>query len=212
MTKNYIVLGAGGHARVVIDALKSSGASILGCLDPNPALKGKIVDGARVLGGDEALKDHAPGSVALANGVGGANSTNARRALFEKLAATGHNFPPVKAKSAHCSESVKLGAGCQLLTNAVVHPGASIGANTVVNTSAIVEHDCVVGAHGFIGPGAILCGDARLGEGVFIGAGAIVLPGIKIGDGAHIGAGSVVHKDVPAGAKARGMRVTGERA
>lgn len=203
MSAKFIVLGAGGHARVVIDTLRSAGCEILGCLDPKLS-RGTNVDGVAVLGGDETLEGHAPDSVALANGVGGANSTDARRALFEPLAAAGYRFPPIKAASAHCAATARLADGCQLLTRAVVHPGASIGKNTVVNTAAVVEHDCIVGDHCFIGPGAILCGDARLGDGAFIGAGAVVLPGINVGAGAHVAAGAVVHKDLPAGGKARG--------
>lgn len=204
MSDKYIVLGAGGHARVIIDALGSAGREILAALDAKPAAKGRQIDGVPILGGDEVLEKYSPKSVVLANGVGGAESTAARQSLFERLTARGWRFPPVVAASAHRCAAVRLDEGCQVLTNAVVHPGSSIGVNTVINTAVVIEHDCVVGAHAFVGPGTVVCGGARLADGAFVGAGAVILPGRSVGAGAIVAAGAVVHKDVPAGGKALG--------
>lgn len=192
MTEPVVVAGAGGHARVLIEALRQAGVPILGLLDPLEALWGTEVDGVRVLGGD----DKAPAGAALVNGVGGAASTAARRKLFDSFKAAGRRFAVVAAPSAAVARAAELAEGCQVLTRAVVHPGSSIGLNAVVNTAAVVEHDCRVGAHAFVGPGAVLCGGVAVGEGAFIGAGAVVLPGIAIGARALVAAGAVVHHDV----------------
>ena len=190
MNKNRIklfVLGTGGHAKVVIEALRSGGARPYACLDK---------------GEEGALDGVSPRSVALANGVG---TGPARRRLFERFRAKGFRFPPVTAASAVVARSAVVDEGAQILTRAVIHPDARIGANAVVNTAAIVEHDCVVGDHAFVGPGAVLCGEVVIGMGAFIGAGAVILPGVRVGADAVVGAGTVATRDVAAGVKVCGV-------
>jgi UDP-perosamine 4-acetyltransferase len=205
MTKKpFIVLGAGGHARVLLEALRSSGHKVAALIDPDRALWGAKVEGALVAGGNEKLPGFPPSRHAAAVGVGAGRDTRRRRAVHEAAAAAGYVLPPILAPSAIVARSARLGAGAQVLTRAVVHPGASIGDGAVVNTAAVVEHDCRVGKHAFIGPAAVLCGGVRVGDGAFIGAGAIVLPGLKIGDGALVAAGVVVRKNVADGAKELG--------
>lgn len=206
----FVVLGAGGHARVVLEALDSTGLKADALTDPDSSLWGASVEGVRVVGGDDKLADYPPASHAAAIGVGAARDTRRRRALHEAAVAAGYDLPPVVAASACVARSARLGPGSQVLTRAVVHPGAAIGAGAVVNTAAVVEHDCVVGDHVFVGPAAILCGGARLGAGAFVGAGAIVLPGLAIGAGALLAAGAVVRADVPDGGKELGRGFRGE--
>lgn len=198
--KPCLIIGAGGHAKVLIDALRSSGASFAGCLDINPKLWGQEIEGVKVLGGQELIRDFKPGSVELINGVGAIRSDiRVRQRVYHELKSAGHSFGVIQAATSVVSASARVGEGTQILTQAVVHPQAVVGENTVVNTAAIVEHDCVVGAHSFICPRAILCGGVTLEEGCFIGSGAILLPLVKLGAGAVIGAGTVVHKNVAAG-------------
>lgn len=204
--KPVVILGAGGHGRVVAEALRSSGREVAAFLDRERERWGSELDGTRVAGGDDKLADYPAARFDCAVGVGGLKDTRRRRAVHEFAASRGAALPPVVAASALVSPSARLGAGAQVLTHAVVHPGASVGEGAVVNTAAVVEHDCVVGAHGFVGPGAILCGGASLGEGAFVGAGAVVLPGVSVGAGALVAAGAVVRADVPAGAKELGRR------
>lgn len=204
MKKPIVVIGAGGHARVVLDALFSAGAAAAALTDADRALWGSEIDGVRVVGGDERLADFPPQRYDAVIGAGAPRDTRLRRKLQEAAAAAGYGLPAVVAASAVVARSAHLGAGAQILTRAVVHPGAEIGAGTVVNTAAIVEHDCVVGEHAFIGPAAVLCGGVRLGAGAFVGAGAIILPGVKIGAEALVAAGAVARRDVADGAKELG--------
>jgi UDP-perosamine 4-acetyltransferase len=206
--RKLILLGAGGHAKVVLEALNSSGITPAACLDPDARLHGTALLGVPVEGGDERLAGHPPASAALVLGVGAPRPGKLRKALFERYRAQGYAFPPVVAASALCAESVTLGAGAQVLTRAVVHPGSSVGENAIVNTGAIVEHDCAVGAHAHIAPGVVLCGGVRVGAEAFVGAGAVLLPGVRVGRGALVAAGVVVRKDVPARGRAlpRGTR------
>jgi UDP-perosamine 4-acetyltransferase len=200
--RGYVVLGAGGHGKVVIAALRSRGLAVLSLLDPDERLWGHEVEGTLVHGGDEAVADFSATQIYLANGIGASDRTAIRRGVFEKFAAKGYLFPALQAQSAIKAASASLGAGSQLLTRAVVHPGAIIGDDSVVNTAAVVEHDCRIGSHVFMGPGAVLCGGVHVEDCAFIGAGAIVLPGVRIGGGALIGAGAVVRKDVAPGGRA----------
>jgi len=204
--KPFVILGAGGHGRVVAEALRASGRRIAAFLDPDRSLWGKEVEDIRVAGGDEALSEFPVARFAFAIGVGGRKDTRLRRALHEAAAARGAVLPPVVAASASVARSARLGDGAQVLTCAVVHPGASVGAGTVVNTAAVVEHDCVLGAHAFVAPGAILCGGVKVGDGTFIGAGAVILPGVELGSNVLVAAGTVVRADVPDGGKALGPR------
>ncbi len=187
--KSFVILGAGGHGRVVAEALKSSGLVVAAFLDPARALWGTQVDMIPVAGGDEKLSEFPAERFSFALGVGAVKDTRLRRTIHESAAARGALFPPVIAASAVIARSALLGDGAQVLTRAVVHPGASVGTGTVVNTAAVVEHDCILGAHAFVGPGAILCGGARVGDGTFIGAGAVILPGVGLGSNVLVAAG-----------------------
>lgn len=199
-----LILGAGGHGRVVLEALRSK-QSAAAFLDASEELQGRSVDGVRVEGGDEKLEKLSPRKIVLVNGVGADADVGRRRAVFESARAKGFRFPPVVAGSAVVSTLARLDEGAQILTRAIVHPGASVGENVVVNTAAVVEHDVELGAHAFVGPGAVLLGGCRVGRSCFVGGGAVVLPGVSIGDGALIGAGAVVTADVPAGARYAGV-------
>lgn len=193
--ERFIVLGAGGHARVLIDALHASGASVIACLDPDRSLWGRELDGVPIPGGEELLDSYRPDSIKLVNGVGGP----LRRRIFARWTARDYRFPALVSPAAYCSGSAILEEGAQVLTRAVVHPGARVGRNVVINTAAVLEHDCEIGDDAFVAPGVVFCGQARVGRGAMIGAGAVILPGIEIGDEAVVGAGAVVTRDVPSG-------------
>jgi sugar O-acyltransferase (sialic acid O-acetyltransferase NeuD family) len=195
LKNRFIVLGAGGHARVLLETLRASGANVLGCLDPDRSLWKTKIEGVKILGGEELLDSYRPNSISLVNGVGGPG----RRKVFARWTARGYRFPALTASSAIVASSAVLEDGVQVLTRAVVHPGASVGRNAVINTSAVIEHDCVIGDDAFIAPGVVLCGQVRIGRGAMIGAGAVVVPGVAIGDEAVVGAGSVVTRDIRGG-------------
>ena len=188
-------IGAGGHAKVVLDILRLMNEyRVVGLLDPNCV--GKSVCGMPVLGGDELLPSlHAEGIVAAFIGVG----DNALRSkLFEKVQAAGFTFINVIHPAAILAYGVQLGQGVTIMAGVIVNPDARIGDNAIINTGAIVEHDCEIAAHTHISPGVVLCGGVRVGIGAHVGAGATVRQYVTIGDNALVGAGAVVVKDVPA--------------
>lgn len=202
-----VVLGAGGHARVLLDVLLDrDDRKVEGILDTDPAAYGTNVWNVPVLGGDELLPVLARRGVsAFVVGVGSARDTGPRQAVFERGLAAGLEPVEVVHPAAIWSARAARGRGAQILAGAVVNAGAWLGDNVLVNTSAVVEHDCVVGDHCHIASGAVLAGNVRLGTGVHVGAGAVLRQGISVGDRAVIGAGAVVVRDVPAGITVAGV-------
>ncbi len=201
---NMIVLCAGGHARVVIEALLSRGERPVAVLDRDTARVGTLLAGIPVTGSDEDVLRMTVDSVVLANGLGNRASRAdagllARRELFQRFSDLGYAFPQIIHASAVVASNAVLGEGAQVMAGAIVQPAARIGRNTLINTRAVVEHDCDLGDHVHVAPGAVLCGAVSVGDGAHIGAGAIVLGGVSVGAGSIVAAGAVVAKDVAAG-------------
>lgn len=204
-----IVLGAGGHAKVLIDMLRLRGHEILGIADADASKLGATHAGCRVIGGDDAVLQHDPGRIRLVNGVGSTGQPQARRRLFDEFRRRGYVFESVTHPSAVIAGDAVLEEGAQVMAGAVIQPGSRIGANAIVNTAASVDHDCTVGAHVHLAPGAVLSGNVRVGEGTHIGTGACVIQGIAIGENCVIGAGAVVLEDISAGMRAAGVPARG---
>lgn len=203
-----LVWGSGGHARVVADAVRAAGWSVLGFIDRNETLLGTVPDPAApgVIGTEADLRSSIAagqplpgGADAVALGVG---ENQARQAALDWL--PGKYLPAVIHPAATVSPSASLGAGTVVLASAVVNSLARIGAGVIVNTAAVVEHDVVIGDGAHISPGAVLTGAVKIGRGAWIGAGAVILPGCEVGNGSIVGAGAVVLTDVPDGATVAG--------
>lgn len=205
MSHPILVIGAGGHGRVVADALRSAGRKVLGFLDSAVHLHGKYVDGLPVLGGDERLRDHPPTSVRLANGIGSTTSTAARRHVYERLTAAGFEFETVRHPAAIIAPSAVLSPGAQVMAGAVLQPGVVVGENSIINTGALVDHDCLIGSHCHLASGVVFSGAVRVGDGCHVGTAASVIQGVIIGAEAMIAAGAVVVGDVPAGTRMAGL-------
>jgi len=199
MGVKVVGLGAGGHAKVVIEILRSHKSyELVGLLDPKPELQGETVLGVPVLGDDDLLPVLKRDGVSnFFVGLGSIGDTTPRQRLYEL--ALQHGMKPVDAvhPQAVISPSAEIGEGVTIMAGAVINACARLGVNVVVNTGAIIEHDCVVGDHVHIATGAQLASTVRVGTGAHIGAGATVRQCITIGEGAIVGAGAVVVKDVP---------------
>lgn len=202
-----IVIGGGGHARVVLDALRAADAALAYVvLDANPNRTGSELDGVPVVGTDARLPELASTeSARFVIGVGGAGDNRARRRLFDYALSCGIAPMSVIHPSAIVSLLSRFAAGTQLLAGAILNPGALVHANAIVNTGAIVEHDCEIGEHAHIATGARLAGAVRVGTGAHVGAGATIKQGTHVGDWALVGAGAVVVDDVPPGVVAVGV-------
>jgi sugar O-acyltransferase (sialic acid O-acetyltransferase NeuD family) len=191
--------GAGGHAKVVIEILRSlQGYHIVGLLDAQQELWGKSVLGVEVLGDDSKMAElKQRGTSHAFIGVGTVGDARPRRELYEKVSGFGFEMVAAIHAASVVSSSATIGDGPTIMAGAIVNANAQIGDNVIVNTGAIVEHDCVIGDHAHIATGARLAGGVQVGPGAHIGIGAVVRQEIRIGEGAIVGAGAVVVKDVP---------------
>lgn len=205
MTRPLLVLGAGGHAKVLIEALIQRGAEIVGILDINPALIGTTVLGVPIIGGDSRLNDFSPEEIVLVNGIGSVGRPIRRKEIFLAFREAGYNFAVVVHPSAIIASDVVIEAGAQIMAGAVIQTGTIIGSNSIINTRVSVDHDCLVGRDVHIAPGVTLSGGVKVGDSVHIGTGATVIQGISIGDDSFIAAGAVVTADILPGAKVRGI-------
>ncbi len=197
-----LVVGAGGHARVCIEALVDSGFDIVGCVTRD----GSGGDGLPwpVVGADSEIV-----AIAARHGVShvfvavGHNAT--RQAITERCVAAG--LSPVNAISrfAMVSANASLGVGVAVLAGAVLNPTAVVGDGAVVNTRASVDHDVVVGSFAHVAVGVSLAGGVTVGERSLLGVGSCAIPLVRIGADAVVGAGAAVVGDVRDGATVVGV-------
>lgn len=200
-----IVIGCGGHSRVLIDALILRGDKIIGVTDPKPEKNLKKLSDIPLIGNDEVIFGFATRSVLLVNGLGSIGDTSLRKKIYQDFKSRGYQFATVIHPSAVMASDVLIGEGAQIMAGAVIQTGARIGDNAIVNTGATVDHDCYIGSHVHVAPGVTLSGGVEVGEGAHIGSGATVINGIRIGSKSVIGAGAVVVKNVPEGATVTGI-------
>jgi sugar O-acyltransferase (sialic acid O-acetyltransferase NeuD family) len=178
--------GASGHAKVIIDVLKSNGLIVNGIFDDNINIK-QLLD-YRVLG------KYDPQIVQGDKIIISIGNNKLRAKIAEQV---GADFGTVIHKSASVSEYSSVNIGTVVMQNAVIQSNAIIGKHVIINTSAIVEHDCVISDFVHISPNVTICGNVKVGEGTHVGAGAIIIPGIRIGKWSTIGAGCIIINDVP---------------
>jgi sugar O-acyltransferase (sialic acid O-acetyltransferase NeuD family) len=196
MTAPLAVLGASGHAKVVVDIVERMGTHrIVGVFDDDPAKWGMKVLGHQVVGGIEEFLSGWQSRCAEA--VLGIGNNRVRQSFYRRLAQAGFRAATAVHPSAAVAPDVALGEGSVVMAQAVVNPGSRIGPCAVINTSASVDHDCLLGECVFIAPGARLGGSVRIGDLSFVGIGASVIQGRTIGRNVTVGAGSVVLTDMP---------------
>lgn len=199
MTKPIILLGAGGHAKVLISVMQRLNLPVLGLVDPQMIVGGDYC-GIKVLGADDVVLDHDPQAIELVNGVGSLPNDGAiRERLFERFAEQGYHFKTLIDPSAVVVDSGGLAAGVQVMAGAVVQIGTQIAYNCIVNSGAVIEHDCQLARHVHVAPGATLCGGVVVAEHSHIGAGAVVIQNQQIGKNCVVAAGCVVTRSLADG-------------
>lgn len=189
MNKQVVIIGAGGHGKVIADIVQKSGDRVLGFLDDNTALPEKI-EGIPVLGcADDYIKyPDAEFIIAIGNAA-------MRRQIAEQLNGVRWHTA-VHPCAVISSMGVKIGEGSVVMANAVINPGASIGRHCIVNTASVIEHDDVIADYVHISVGAKLGGTVSVGEQTWVGIGAVVSNNVSVYNRCIIGAGAVVVKDI----------------
>lgn len=197
-----VVIGSGGHAKVVIELLRAQGKyQILGCT--GLAETGFVLGDIPVLGTDTVLP------AVLAKGVRNAfvaiGDNHLRLRLLAQVSEMGFELINAVSPNAVVSPSATLGRGIAIMAGAVINAAAQIGDGAIINTNAGVDHDCNIGNGVHIGPGSALAGNVKVERESFLGIGTCVLPGVRIGNRVIIAAGSVVIRDIPDDVTAMGV-------
>lgn len=196
--RDAAVIGAGGHAKVVISTLQATGYHIWGAFDDDPDKWGKRILGVPIIGAIREAAERPSQYAVIAVG-----NNRVRKQLAEVL--SGFRWVSVVHPSAQVHETVEIGQGSVVCAGAVVQPDSVVGSHCIINTSATVDHDCVLGDFVHLAPGVHLAGGVVLGEGSFLGIGSGVIPGVRIGPWTQVGAGASVVGDLPPGVKALGL-------
>lgn len=195
MKHSVIIIGAGGHAKVVIDCVEQENKFHIDAVVDDNYENRTIFDFV-------VQKKESEGKYAGQKAIIAIGNCNTRKKIAQDLSA---EYVTTIHPTAAISKYAKIGLGSQIFATAVVNPGAVIGQHVIVNTGAIVEHDCIIGDFVHLSPNATLGGEVRVGTGTHIGIGATVIQGITIGNNVIIGAGAVVVSDIPDNCTAVGI-------
>lgn len=198
MADGVAVIGGGGHARVVAEALVACGMTFAGHVAPEADKTGLLWPH---LGDDADLPELVRQGLSFALGVGFVNADGAQRRamLLALLGDLGAPLASVVHPSAMLSPSARIEEGCFLAAGAILGTRSCLGRGSIVNSGAIVDHDAIIGANTHIATGARLAGGITLGSDVLVGAGAVLRQSVQVEDRAIIGAGAVVLGTVHAG-------------
>ncbi len=196
MVTKLVIVGAGGHAKVVADAVsRQNKYAIAGFIDESTA--GSEFGGHPV---------HAEASnLPLGAFVVAIGNNETRKRIFDEMIALGWEPATVLHPAAVLAGDVQVGPGTVIFAGAIVNADASIGSNCIVNTGATIDHDCLISDHVHIAPGCNLAGQVMVGEGVFLGIGTSAIPQVRIGAWAVAGAGTVILADVDGGTTVVGV-------
>lgn len=200
---DVVVIGGGGHAKVVISTLRACGHSVPAVFDDDTAQWGTQILGVPVSGPAEAAcrAGYEWGFIAI--GQNTARQSMARRLNLRWLV--------LVHPTAYVAPEVKLGDGTVVMAGAIVQPGSVIGEQTIVNTGATLDHDCRVENFAHLAPGVHLAGNVHVAEGAFLGTGCVVIPGRQVGAWTTVGAGAVVVRDLPGEVVAYGVPARPQR-
>lgn len=191
-----VIIGGGGHARVVLDILfLSKLGQPQAIIDSDKSRHGSKLCDVPIVGGDEAL-DNLKDIHHFVMGIAGAGNNAPRMRLYKMALEKGLKPLTIIHPGAIVSPQAVIADGVQIFPGAIINAGATIGENVIVNSRAIVEHDVIVNAHAHIAPGACVCGAVQVGEGAHVGAASVIRQGIKIGARAIVGIGAVVLNDI----------------
>lgn len=189
--RDLIVFGTGPHAREMADLVEdinslSATWNLLGFVEPREAAPGSALDGRPVLGGAEALANHAESWVAPEYGSGPVPVDPERLATLV-------------APSAFVARSARIGPGCVLYPGCFVGADASLGRRVFCLANAVINHDCRFGDGVTLCAGATLAGHVQVEAGAYLGQGCSVRQELRVGAGSVVGMGSAVVADVPPG-------------
>ena len=191
------VIGGGGHAKVVVQAINAIGRTVATVFDDDRLAWGKTILSTPIIGPIARITEQPRLPTVIAIGANCPRKTIADSFCLDWIT--------IVHPHAYVDSSVKLGMGTVVLPGAIVQIGTALGNHSIINTGACVDHDCVIGDYSHIAPGVHLAGGVVVGNGALMGIGSVAIPGTRIGDGATIGAGAAVVENIPENAVAVGV-------
>ena len=194
--KPIVIIGAGGHAKALIELLRVAEYKVLGLLDINK-IKGDFFCGIPILGNNEDINNFSPDKVDLVNGIGSFPGYDVRFKVAKIFRDKGYSFASVVHPASTIASDVIIEEGVQIMAACVLQPGVQVGLDSIINTGVIVDHDCMVGKNCHLAPGVTLSGGVHVNNGVHIGTGSSVIQNKIIGADTVIAAASVVYHNVP---------------
>lgn len=196
LSKPLLILGAGGHASVLLDILLQRKQKVLAIVSPSIESDCQIFSKIEHFEDDDVVTQYASHSIKLVNGIGSLPGSKLRSRIYTKFKSLGYEFETIIAPTAAVSDFASIEEGVHILAGAVIQTGAKIGFNSIINSGAIVEHDCKVGSNNHIAPNATLSGHVRTAEHVHIGTGASIIQSVEIGNNSVVGAGAAITSNV----------------
>lgn len=192
MSKEIVIIGAGGHAKVIADIIEKSGDIVYGFLDDNKEVGEKVIKNYKILGKISECENIQTNNKKLYFIIAIGNNY-VRKSIYEKYTL---NYYTAIHPKCNIGIDVKIEEGTVIMANACINSNTCIGKNSIINTSAVVEHDNIIEDYVHISPNATLCGTVKVGAFTHIGAGAIIKNNTKITEDCTIGAGAVVVKNI----------------
>ncbi|MBI9081307.1 MAG: acetyltransferase [Pseudodesulfovibrio sp.] len=197
--QGIIIVGRGGHARVLLEILLQSNVTVLGFVDDNTQLHEQTFNGIATLGTLTSFTNYyKPGDVLLVNGVGSRGIPTKRKEIYERFKNMGYKFHTTIHPSSSISPNATLAEGVQVIAGAVVSTGCEILENCILNTNACIGYESKIEAHTHIAPGATLGFRVSVGKECLVGIRATVDSNITLKEKCLVGAGAVVVDDFPA--------------
>ena len=191
MKEKLIIIGGGGHCKVILDILiENDEYEICGIIDNEY----KKIYGIEVIGKDEDCKEIFKSGIKHAFVAIGNNAL--RKKIFESLTDIGYNMVNVISRSSKLSNYAVLGKGIAIMPGVVINASTKIEDGCILNTCSHIDHDCEIGKFTHISTGAGICGGVVVGESCFICTGSNIIDGICIGNYVTVGAGSVVIRNI----------------
>ena len=190
-----VVIGGGGHTKVVISILKKINTyEIAGYTDVKN--RGEIL-GVKYIGNDSVLKNlYKNGIKNAVLGLGFIKSNKKRKNVLEEISNIDFHYPAIISNNAVINEDVTIGMGTVIMDGVIINSGTKIGNFCIINTKSSIDHDCIIKNHTHIAPGVTLTGGVEIGNNVLIGTGANIIQYKKVVDNTIIGAGSTVVEDI----------------
>ena len=194
MSRELLIIGAGGNSREIAEAASDLGYQVLGFLDDDVSKHGSRIDDLPVLGPVSLAVDHSAHCVCT---LATYRRPGLRQDIVRGLHLAPHRWVTIIHPAAHIARSARIGTGTVVLPGAFVGAGARLGDHVILLQGACVSHDCIVSDYSTIASGVCLAGAVGVGAAAYVGMGALVRNGLTLGSGSVVGMGAVVTRNVP---------------